>query len=121
MDDSAKFALVRQSRDKAYIGAKFIEDGRLDDFGSLLHDAWMDKKAVETSITNEYFDEIYTRALTAGALGGKLLGAGGGGFFLFYVDPSKRANVINSITRETPCKVYDFKFALNGSRVSSYS
>lgn len=121
MDDSAKFALVRQSRDKAYIGVKFIEDGRLDDFGSLLHDAWMDKKAVETSITNEYFDEVYSRATTAGALGGKLLGAGGGGFFLFYVDPSKRGAVIDSITRETPCKVYDFKFALNGSRVSSYS
>ena len=120
MDDSVKFDLVRRSRDKAYVGARYLREGKLDDFGSLLHDAWMDKKAVETSITNEYFDEIYTRAIDSGALGGKLLGAGGGGFFIFYVDPSNRQKVIDSIKHETQCQVYDFNFTEYGSRITSH-
>lgn len=121
MSDQVKFDLVKRSRDKAYVGARFLKEGKLDDFGSLLHDAWLDKKAVETSITNEYFDGIYNRALEAGALGGKLLGAGGGGFFLFYVKSDKRQNVIKTITDGTECKVYDFNFTETGSRISSYS
>lgn len=120
MDDSVKFDLVRRSRDKAFVGARYLKEGKLDDFGALLHDAWLDKKAVETSITNEYFDEIYSKAIDSGALGGKLLGAGGGGFFIFYVNPSKRQNVIDVITDGTQCKVYDFKFTEYGSQVTSH-
>jgi D-glycero-alpha-D-manno-heptose-7-phosphate kinase len=120
MNDEAKFNLVKASRDKAYVGARYIKENKLDDFGTLLHEAWMDKKAVETSITNAYFDEVYNRAIEAGALGGKLLGAGGGGFFLFYVDPSKRQQVINTITDGTQCRVYDFKFTEYGSRITSH-
>jgi D-glycero-alpha-D-manno-heptose-7-phosphate kinase len=119
MNDEAKFNLVKASRDKAYVGARYIKEGKLDDFGYLLHDAWMDKKAVETSITNEYFDGIYTRALEAGAFGGKLLGAGGGGFFLFYVNPENRQRVIDAITDRTECKVYDFRFTEYGSRIAT--
>ena len=119
MDDKVKFDLVRASRDKAFVAARYLKEGKLDDFGSLLHDAWMDKKAVETSITNEYFDDVYERAISAGALGGKLLGAGGGGFFLFYVDPSKRQRVIDVITDGTSCKVYDFAFTEWGSRIAT--
>ena len=97
-----------------------MKENRLDDFGALLHDAWLDKKAVETSITNEYFDGVYERAREAGALGGKLLGAGGGGFFIFYVDPSKREQVVKTITDGTACKVYDFSFTEYGSRLTGY-
>ena len=120
MSDETKFNLVKASRDKAYVGSRYLKEGKLDDFGHLLHEAWMDKKAVETSITNEYFDGVYNRALEAGALGGKLLGAGGGGFFLFYVDPSKRQHVIDVITDGTECKVYDFRFTEYGSQITSY-
>jgi len=120
MSDETKFNLVKASRDKAFVGARYLKEGKLDDFGALLHEAWMDKKAVETSITNEYFDGVYNRAMEAGALGGKLLGAGGGGFFLFYVDPSKRQRVIDVITDGTECKVYDFRFTEYGSRITSY-
>jgi D-glycero-alpha-D-manno-heptose-7-phosphate kinase len=119
MEDSVKFDLVRRSRDKAFVGARYLKEGKLDDFGALLHDAWLDKKAVETSITNEYFDDVYSRAISAGALGGKLLGAGGGGFFIFYVDPSKRQNVIDVVTDGTTCKVYDFAFTEWGSRIAT--
>jgi len=120
MNDDTKFALVRASRDKAYVASRYLKENKLDDFGALLHDAWMDKKAVETSITSVYFDEIYSRALNAGALGGKLLGAGGGGFFIFYVTPDKRQKVIETITDGTQCKIYDFNFTEYGSRVSAY-
>jgi len=119
MSDQVKFDLVKRSRDKAYVGTRFIKEGKLDDFGYLLHDAWLDKKAVETSITNEYFDGIYNRALEAGAFGGKLLGAGGGGFFIFYVNPANRQRVIDVITDGSECKVYDFRFTEYGSRIAT--
>jgi len=121
MSDDVKFDLVRRSRDKAYVATRLLKEGKIDDFGALLHDAWLDKKAVETSITNEYFDGVYERAREAGALGGKLLGAGGGGFFIFYVDPSKREQVIKTITDGTACKVYDFSFTEYGSRLTGYA
>jgi len=120
MDDSVKFDLVRRSRDKAYVAARYLKEGKLDDFGSLLHDAWMDKKAVATEITNDYFDEVYSNALTAGALGGKLLGAGGGGFFIFYVTPDKREQVIDAILHGSQCKIYDFDFTEVGSSITTY-
>jgi len=120
MSDIDKFNLVKRSRDKAYVGARYLKEGKLDDFGSLLHDAWMDKKAVASDISNDYFDGVYNKALEAGALGGKLLGAGGGGFFLFYVNPDNKQEVINRITDGTECKVYDFGFYEYGSRIASY-
>ena len=120
MSDEAKFDLVRRSRDKAYVAARYLKENKLDDFGALLHDAWLDKKGVEASITNEYFDGIYNRALEAGALGGKLLGAGGGGFFIFYATPDVKERVINTITDGTTCKVYDFRFTERGSNIATY-
>lgn len=62
----------------------------LSEFGNLLHKTWQIKRSLETSISNTEIDAIYNRGIKAGAIGGKLLGAGGGGFILFYVDPSKK-------------------------------
>lgn len=118
MADKNKMELVRRSRDKAIVATRYLMESKLDDFGSLLHDAWMDKKEVATDITNERFDQIYTEALSAGALGGKLLGAGGGGFFLFYAPPDKVEDVAQHVTRYG-CKVYPFKFTETGSQIVS--
>lgn len=120
MSQKDKFDLVRRSRDKAYVATRYLKENKLDDFGNLLHEAWLDKKAVATDITNDYFDDVYSRAIESGALGGKLLGAGGGGFFLFYVRPEDRENVIKTITDGTSCKVYDFRFYEYGSRITSH-
>lgn len=60
-------------------------EGRLDDFGKLLHAAWLAKSSLSKKVSNTAIDEIYRQALAAGAVGGKLLGAGGGGFLLLYV------------------------------------
>jgi D-glycero-alpha-D-manno-heptose-7-phosphate kinase len=120
MEDTAKFNLVKAGRDKAFVAARFLRENKLDDFGSLLHEAWVDKKAVETSISNEYFDDVYNRAREAGALGGKLLGAGGGGFFIFYTPEGTKEKVSNAILDGTSCKIYDFKFTERGSSVASH-
>ena len=63
----------------------------LDEFGRLLHEGWQIKRSLTQKITNANIDEIYEAGLRAGALGGKLLGAGGGGFMLFFVPPERKA------------------------------
>lgn len=65
----------------------------MDDFGKLLHEGWKIKRNLSTSISNSLIDEIYCRGIDAGAIGGKLLGAGGGGFMLFYARPENREKV----------------------------
>ncbi len=62
----------------------------LDEFGRLLHESWQIKRTLTQKISNANIDEIYQAGLSAGALGGKLLGAGGGGFMLFFVPPERR-------------------------------
>jgi D-glycero-alpha-D-manno-heptose-7-phosphate kinase len=62
----------------------------LDEFGHLLHESWKVKRTLTQNITNSSLDEIYEAGRSAGALGGKLLGAGGGGFMLFFVHPERR-------------------------------
>ncbi len=69
----------------------------INDFGELLHQTWVNKKMLDPSVSNPEIDERYEAALKAGALGGKLLGAGGGGFLLMFVPPDKRADVITAM------------------------
>ena len=68
--------------DTAY---EYLERGELDDFGKLLDYTWQLKRGLNSNISNNFIDEIYNEAKSVGALGGKLLGAGGGGFMLFYI------------------------------------
>jgi D-glycero-alpha-D-manno-heptose-7-phosphate kinase len=65
----------------------------LREFGELLHDSWRLKRELADSVSNQKIDEIYEAGRTAGAIGGKLLGAGGGGFMVFLVDPDKRERI----------------------------
>jgi mevalonate kinase len=69
------------------------ENAELDDFGRMLHEAWMLKRSLTDKISNTLIDGIYETAMAKGALGGKILGAGGGGFLLFYVPESRRSEV----------------------------
>lgn len=69
----------------------------LDEFGYLLDQAWHLKKETSASISNSRIDDLYETAIANGALGGKLLGAGGGGFLLFYVPTEKQDNVRNAL------------------------
>jgi D-glycero-alpha-D-manno-heptose-7-phosphate kinase len=81
--------LMRQMVDEA---ESIVTDTHrpISDFGKLLHESWQIKRTLTKKITNSQIDEIYEAGLSAGALGGKLLGAGGGGFMLFFVPPERR-------------------------------
>jgi len=65
----------------------------LAEFGKLLHETWIEKKQLDPSVSAPMIDRLYETGITAGALGGKLLGAGGGGFMLFFVPPERQAAV----------------------------
>lgn len=67
------------------------------DFGRLMHESWCLKRSLTDRISNCEIDDIYERARDAGAIGGKLLGAGGGGFMIFFVEPDKQANVAETL------------------------
>ncbi len=95
-------------------GEKFLNSGNLNDFGRLLNSTWQLKKKLSNTVSNKLIDELYDYCLENGALGGKLLGAGGGGFLLIYMEKKyrdsfflKSKNIIN----------VPFKFAENGSEI----
>lgn len=79
---------------------KYLLRGRLLECGRLLHEAWLAKRVFSSAISNGDFDRIYDLALENKAVGGKLLGAGGGGYFLFYVAPFHRYQLCTAMERE---------------------
>ena len=97
--------------------AVLASERSLAEFGALLHDAWQLKRSLSTSISSPWIDEAYTRARQAGAVGGKLLGAGGGGFLLLFVEPEGRERVRRALPE---LREADFAFDDTGSRVIFY-
>ena len=97
-----------------------LEDKRadLDEFGRLLDKTWRLKRQTGKAITTNSIDSLYEKGMEAGALGGKLLGAGGGGFLIFYVQPEKREKLINSLR---DLLLVPFQFEDGGTRVIHYT
>jgi D-glycero-alpha-D-manno-heptose-7-phosphate kinase len=89
----------------------------LDEFGRLLHESWQIKRTLTQKISNSNIDEIYEAGCSAGALGGKLLGAGGGGFMLFFVPPERR-QALRMRLKKLLC--VPFGFSNRGSHVVVY-
>jgi D-glycero-alpha-D-manno-heptose-7-phosphate kinase len=86
-------------------------------FGELLHSGWMHKRAMSDQVSNSSIDALYDTARKAGAIGGKLLGAGGGGFMLMFVSPEKQSAVREALSE----LIYvPFKFETAGSQVIYY-
>lgn len=94
--------------------AAFLEKGNVDAFGRLLHESWQLKRSLSDVISTPHIDAIYDAAREAGALGGKILGAGGGGFMLIYADPSKHATIKE---RLKSLLYVPFKFEKTGTEV----
>lgn len=88
-----RVAQLRRMGGMAEVGRSILSEGDLDDFGRLLHEGWMIKRDLSPVVSSGEIDECYDRARAAGALGGKLLGAGGTGFMLFYVPEGRQAAV----------------------------
>lgn len=88
--------------------------GNLGSLGAMLHEAWRTKKQISNGVTNAIIDKAYQSAIEAGAEGGKLLGAGGGGFLMFLAPPERHDSIRRALQplRETP-----FRFAAHGSRI----
>jgi len=93
-------------------------DCDLEEFGRLLHYTWTLKRGISSGISTTSIDVIYGTARSAGAVGGKLLGAGGGGFFLFYVEKEKRKAVIEALS---DLLYVPFSFEDKGTRIIHYS
>lgn len=94
-------------------GAAILRDGDIDDFGRLLHDAWELKRGLSDRVSSPEIEDIYARARAAGALGGKLLGAGGTGFVLLYAPPERQQAVRAALTPQ--CLHVPFAFDRDGS------
>ena len=86
----------------------------LDEFGKLLNEGWKIKKSLSSKITNPYIDNVYEAGMQAGALGGKLLGAGGGGFVLFFAKPEIQEKIKRKLKK---LLLVPFRFDYLGSRV----
>ena len=91
---------IQSNVDLTYEMRNHLLRGRLTEFGYCLNKAWEIKRGLSSKISTPWLDEIYARAIESGAIGGKLLGAGGGGFFLFYVPPFLRHQVLDWIKEE---------------------
>ncbi len=88
--------------------------GSLKDFGELLHESWEMKRSLSAKVANADVDGIYAQARAAGALGGKVTGAGGGGFFLLFVPPDRHSDVISALNRLINVP---FRFDSSGSQI----
>ncbi len=90
----------------------------LVEFGKLLHEGWLLKRSLSSHISTDLVDQIYEAALSAGAIGGKLLGAGGGGFMLFFVPPEKRDSLLMKLK---DFLYVPFEFENFGSQIIFYA
>jgi D-glycero-alpha-D-manno-heptose-7-phosphate kinase len=97
MQDSKIQDLVRKNVSHSYDMREKLLKGKLKDFGLGLDFAWNLKKQFSNKISNKELDELYSYAIDKGAIGGKLLGAGGGGFFMFFVENSLKNSFLISM------------------------
>jgi D-glycero-alpha-D-manno-heptose-7-phosphate kinase len=86
---------------------------RLDDFGALLHTAWLSKRKMAAQISTPQIDQLYETARAAGALGGKISGAGGGGYMFFYCPNETKYDVAEALEK-LGAQAVDFSFDLQG-------
>lgn len=100
---------------QAYLMKDVLLKGDVPAFGKLLHESWETKKKVSPIISTNVVNKIYDKARAEGALGGKLLGAGGGGHVLFFVDPDVKRRLQHAL-ESLGCKIVPFSFEEEGLR-----
>ena len=113
MRNKDKQALVKKNVDLCYKLRNQLLRGSLIEFGKSLDAAWKFKRDLSNEISNPQLDRIYDQAMKNGAIGGKLLGAGGGGFFLFFVLPSTKHLLLSHLEKEG-LKASPFRFESDG-------
>lgn len=95
---SERISVLNEMKQIAYSARDELVAGNLDAIGSLLHESWLLKKSLASGVSNGAIDDMYGAAIKAGALGGKVTGAGGGGFLILYCPHSKQENVRRALS-----------------------
>ena len=117
-DMDAKRRQLRIMKDLVTEGiSTLVGQGDLCAFGELLHEGWKAKRSLSSKVSNEAVDQVYERALKAGAIGGKITGAGGGGFLMLFVQPEKQKLVRAALGNLIHVP---FRFDRNGSQIIFY-
>lgn len=111
---SSKLGELDEMKSLVFEAEKILLNGELDDFGKLLDHTWFLKRSLSKKITTYEIDKIYSKAKEHGALGGKLLGAGGGGFMLLYVPKYKQKNLKKALKE---FRFVPFKFENSGTQI----
>lgn len=106
--------LLHKNKLMARDGAESLKTGDLNQFGEILDYYWMTKKRLSNKVSNSKIDEMYQTAMDAGAIGGKIIGAGGGGFLLTMYPANKRAKIRKSLQNY---KELPFRFSQSGSKI----
>ena len=114
--DSAMLEALHRTRELGYRIKEALENGDLDRFGQLLHEHWLNKKKRSNKISDARIDEWYRIALENGAQGGKIMGAGGGGFFMFYCPNSHKPGLRKAL-REAGLREMHYSFDFEGAKV----
>jgi D-glycero-alpha-D-manno-heptose-7-phosphate kinase len=114
MSDDGKRRIVRRMVELAHMLRDELQANNLDAFGEILHENWMLKKEIVGQISNATIDSWYDCARRMGAIGGKLLGAGAGGFLLFYARPDRHEAIRRSLST---LRHVEFRFERRGSRI----
>lgn len=109
-----RLAILREIKQMAYTARDELRASHLESIGRLLHEGWQLKKQLASQISNGALDEMYQAARQAGALGGKITGAGGGGFLLLYCPPERREAVRNALK---PLQELPFQLEMDGTKV----
>ena len=118
INDKAKINNLHKMVKLAHELKEELLKGNIDSMGEILHEGWNYKKELAGGITNSEIDSYYDLAMKNGAIGGKLLGAGGGGFLLFYVKDEKKEQLRKSLSS---LKELPFKFDNKGTNVIYYN
>ena len=114
-DDSAVIESLHQIKKIGYETKRAFETGNLDKFGELLDVHWNNKKQLSKNISNPFIDSCYDTALKNGALGGKIMGAGGGGFFMFYAPENHKA--LTLAMKQKGLNPMKFRFDFDGAKI----
>ncbi len=115
IDNEEKIKRLNVIREQAEIAEKFLKTGDLSNLGLLLNEAWINKRAISKSVSNTKIDSLYAKILEIGAYGAKLVGAGGGGFFLVHGPPDIRNSLEKYLDEKN--KIIPIKIDNNGSSI----
>ena len=109
-----KLTILSEMKQIAHVACNAIQNENIDEVGTLLHESWLLKKQLASQISNSALDDMYETARKAGAIGGKISGAGGGGFLLLYVPRGQQEQVRDALK---DFQEYPFTLGQDGSKV----